>query len=184
MDPLINVKTSAGKSIVLNFETMSAVVEGHGIFETLEYTGTCFTHTAGDRVRVLKLRKGDQDIMVAISHLQCEEVDNRENIYNAHILEIAVPGVAEMIKLHDEWTLYNDRSACVQEDIYYDGSGPPKCPSIDLDKARQQNPRASLYIDALSYSESSNYRKSSAGVRAVQLLKYGGSAAASSCNYG
>ena len=178
MDPLINVKTSAGKSIVLNFGTMSAVVESHGVFETLGYTGTCFTHTAGDRVRVLKLRKGDQDIKVAISHHQCEEVDNRENIYNTHILEIAVPGVSEMIRLHDEWALYNDRSACVQEDVFYDGSGPPKCPSIDLDKARRQNPRAALYIDALSYSESSNYHKRSAGFKAVLLLKSGGSATA------
>lgn len=90
-------------------------------------------------------------------------------------LEAIIPGITEMRKAHGEWIRYQQDFNAMMEDEYNDGVNPPTLPTSDFKALSDKYPKAALYMRAEDYSCAANYHKSSAGDKAMAVLKNGGS---------
>jgi hypothetical protein len=97
-----------------------------------------------------------------------EQVASEQAAFDA-----AVPGLDE---LRAARSAKNDYDRSMSKFIAGDGlSRRPVRPETDVEALATAYPRANVYLLAEAYSNASNDRKSSAGVRAMSILKAGGS---------
>lgn len=141
--------------------------------EILEHSGLSFA-LRGDmmavspRDKAVKLVKAHpaevQEIKAA---LMAEKAEERETAERRHKFRDAIPGLKELEAAREEWAAY--REAFSRAVHSGDGIYPAK-PKSDPAELSAQYPMAAAMLRAESCSRAANYRKASAGRKAVERI--------------
>lgn len=141
--------------------------------EILEHSGLSFA-IRGDKMAVsprdkaIKLVKAHpaevQEIKTA---LMAEEAEERETAERRRAFRAAIPGLAEIEAADEAFFAYRRAFARAMDS----GDGVyPKPPQENTDELRERYPMAAAMLRAESYSRAANYRKASAGRKAVERI--------------
>ena len=138
-------------------------------------------------VSVLAHMGDNGDGLVLYTAAEFVAVENQKHAEKAAKIELAVPGLAEAIRLRD--AAYNERERYsrgferMMADENNDGARPPRAEdmstSVRLNAHLANHPRAALYLEAKSQEESTHWAdntgKGAAGKKAMEILASGGS---------
>lgn len=142
--------------------------------EILEHSGLSFCLMDGDkmaispRAKAIKLAKAHpaevQEIKAA---LMAEEAEERETVERRRAFRATIPGLAEIEAADEAFFAYRRAFARAMDS----GDGVyPKPPKENTDELRERYPMAAAMLRAESYSRAVNYRKASAGRKAVERI--------------
>lgn len=141
--------------------------------EILEHSGLSFD-LMGDkmavspRAKAIKLVKAHPaEIQEIKAALMAEEADERETAERRRDFRAAIPGIKELEAAKEEQAIYREAFARAVDSG--DGIYPAK-PESDPVELSAQYPMATAVLRAESYSRAANYRKASAGRKAVERI--------------
>ena len=141
--------------------------------EVLEHSGLSFT-LMGDKMAVsprdkaVKLLKAHPAEMQEIkAALMAEEAEERETAERRRNFRAAIPGLKKLEAAKEEQAAY--REAFSRAVDSGDGIYPAK-PKSDPEELSARYPMAAAMLHAESYSRAANYRKASAGRKAVERI--------------
>lgn len=141
--------------------------------EILEHSGLSFA-LMGDKMAVsprekaVKLLKAHPAEMQEIkAALLAEQIEERETAERRRNFRDAIPGLKELEAAKEEWATYREAFARAVDSG--DGIYPAK-PKSDPVELSAQYPMAAAMLRAESYSRAANYRKASAGRKAVERI--------------
>lgn len=141
--------------------------------EILEHSGLSFA-LMGDKMAVsprdkaIKLVKAHPTEMQEIkAALLAEQTEERETAERRRAFRAAIPGLAEIEAVDEAFFAYRRAFARAMDS----GDGVyPKPPKENTDELRERYPMAAAMLRAESYSRATNYRKASAGSKAVERI--------------
>ena len=110
----------------------------------------------------------DKNIEVIEKHKNEKRKEEEEKLLNA------IPGLRILESAYQNQEKYFNEFSAAMEDEYNDGISMPSKPTEDIDELVAKYPKASVYLEAKGYENSSNFRKASAGREAKELLENGG----------
>lgn len=141
--------------------------------EILEHSGLSFT-LMGDKMAVsprdkaIKLLKAHPTEMQEIkAALLAEQTEERETAERRRNFRAAIPGLKELETAREAQAAYREAFARAVDSG--DGIYPAK-PKSDPAELSAQYPMAAAMLRAESYSRAANYRKASAGRKAVERI--------------
>ena len=141
--------------------------------EILEHSGLSFA-LMGDKMAVsprekaVKLLKAHPDEMQEIkTALLAEQTEERETVERRRNFRAAIPGLKELETAREAQAAYREAFARAVDSG--DGIYPAK-PESDPAELSAQYPMAAAMLRAESYSRAANYRKASAGRKAVERI--------------
>lgn len=145
-----------------------------GAREILEHSGLSFCLMDGDkmaispRAKAVKLLKAHPAEMQEIkAALMAEEAEERETAERRRAFRATIPGLKALEAAKAEQAAYREAFARAVDSG--DGIYPAK-PKSDLAELSAQYPMAAAMLRAESYSRAANYRKASAGRKAVERI--------------
>lgn len=169
---IYNISSLSGKTeFAINFDTMTITDLTNGRLKDTPIKSLFFMHFDGERTPYADVVEKGKDTRVLLDKSKINDIFAARKKFDAEKLESQIPGITELkaAMLHNS-VEYADLAASIERG---DGVRHTDGTRIDTDTLAQKYPRAALYLVAEGYTQASNYLKTGAGKKAMEMLKSG-----------
>lgn len=166
---IIDTKTQKGTPLTIDLkENILTIPQG-----SFPFVGPIMISLDGKLTPVLEFTMSAKTMHAALSENDHTSIRREQIKIDDERLERLFPGITLLKEAHKNEIDYQKAFARMMDTESNDGVNPPRPPKLNAEELSAQYPLAALYLKAESYACSSNYKKSSAGAQAKEILENG-----------